>query len=315
MSRVVAVVPLYPPQSRVGAWLATHELLAGLVRRGHDVVVYRRLSRSNQYMLDGIDVRPGYWLEPIDFSISHADVVISHCGDDGMAPYLATRHGVPSVRMVHGHHLDIADRLTGSALAVFNSNTLAADADWPGPQIVIPPAVRADARATPGKRVTLVNLSHAKGGSLFWELARRMRSTRFLGVKGGWGIQPVYRRTNVEVLATVRNMARVYGQTRILLMPSLHETYGLVGVEALSCGIPVIAHPTPGLRESLGGAGIFADRNDPDAWVEAITALAAPTAWAEASARATARFAELDPAADLERFATAIESLTTVGAA
>ena len=40
------------------------------------------------------------------------------------------------------------------------------------------------------------------------------------------------------------------------------ESYGRVAVEAACCGIPTIAHPTPGLVESLGEAGIFVDRND-----------------------------------------------------
>ncbi|MFE4971343.1 glycosyltransferase [Kitasatospora sp. NPDC056651] len=50
---------------------------------------------------------------------------------------------------------------------------------------------------------------------------------------------------------------RVYARSRVVLMPSSHESWGRVGVEAFASGIPVIAHPTPGLAECLGHAGIY----------------------------------------------------------
>jgi glycosyltransferase involved in cell wall biosynthesis len=65
----------------------------------------------------------------------------------------------------------------------------------------------------------------------------------------------------------------VWAQTRVLMVPSVHESYGMAAVEALASGIPVIAHPTPGLREALGDAGTFVDRADVRAWVAAIKEL------------------------------------------
>lgn len=312
--KIVAVTPLYPPTSRVGAWLATHELLAGLARQGHKVHVFRRLSSSAGYTLDDVRVSSGQLRSQLNPAIVDCDVVVSHCGDDGLAAELAARFDKPSVRMVHGFHPDTRGLLDGAALAVFNSKSLQTAAGWEGPQIVVPPPIRPGLAATPGDRVTLVNLSPDKGGSLFWRLARRMPNEEFLGVKGGWGIQPVYSADNVAVYDATEHMARVYAQTRMLLMPSLTETYGLVGVEALSCGIPVIAHPTPGLLESLDDAGIFVDRDNEPGWVDAIDRLSDPAEWAAMSARARARVARLDPAGDLARFAQAVGSLVRVAA-
>ncbi|WP_262928542.1 glycosyltransferase family 4 protein [Streptomyces sp. CBMA152] len=47
----------------------------------------------------------------------------------------------------------------------------------------------------------------------------------------------------------------VYSRSRVILMPSLYESWGRVAVEAFASGIPVIAHTTPGLVESMGEAG------------------------------------------------------------
>ncbi|UQA91872.1 hypothetical protein [Streptomyces halobius] len=44
-------------------------------------------------------------------------------------------------------------------------------------------------------------------------------------------------------------------------------------MEPFASGIPVIAHPTPGLVESLGDARIFAYRDDLNAWIHALRSL------------------------------------------
>ncbi|MFE4971342.1 hypothetical protein ACFRAR_04405 [Kitasatospora sp. NPDC056651] len=50
-------------------------------------------------------------------------------------------------------------------------------------------------------------------------------------------------------------------------------------------------------------------RDDLDAWLSALTAVLKPDAWAQASARALERSAELDPAADLTSWVEAVEAL------
>lgn len=56
-------------------------------------------------------------------------------------------------------------------------------------------------------------------------------------------------------------------------MPSKRESWGRVAVESMSLGIPVIAHPTQGLKESLGEAGLFASRYKPEEWIGLIRKL------------------------------------------
>jgi hypothetical protein len=131
-------------------------------------------------------------------------------------------------------------------------------------------------------------------------------------VQGAYGRQviPPVVPPNVTLAAnTPRIRDEVYARTRILLMPSEYESWGRTGVEAMASGIPVIAHPTPGLRESLGDAGIFVDRDDTAGWADAIAELSDPDVYAQVSRRAAARARELDPAEDLETWRAAVESL------
>jgi hypothetical protein len=305
---VAAIVPNYPPASRVGAWLCTHRYLAHLAARGHGVVVIPRAGdHERAFSLDGVDVARS--CESAVVHASRSDLVISHAGDAGYGAQIAATCGKPNVRLVHGH-LDDPTALDGAELIVFNSHALAATLDCAGPSIVCHPPVIADEhRTTPGDRVTLVNMCEPKGGELFWRLAR-CSPRKFLGVRGDYGTQYIDSMPNVDVIPTTTNMRDdVWARTRILLMPSERETWGMVGVEAMASGIPVIAHPTDGLRESLGSAGVFVDREDGQGWLDAIDRLHKPKEWAKASARALARSAELDPTADLERFATAMESI------
>lgn len=303
--QVACVVPLYPPTSRVGAWLATHAYLSHLASQGWQVDVYRYLTRGDRYAIDGVTV------QDLPKRIS-ADVFVGHLGDNGTAAKYAK--GRPLVQFVHGwvdHHVE---RLVGGVV-VANSHATARWIDRPCVvcEPITDPTVHA---ASPGDAVTLVNLAEVKGGRLFHLLTQSMPDTRFIGVRGGWGRQFIRRAANVTISPPVEDMRTVWSQTRILLMPSEREAWGMAGVEAMCSGIPVIAHPTDGLVESLGDAGIFVDRRDLAGWRAAIEQLGDPTEWAAASAKAKHRAAVLasDTQARLARFIDAVEQLVAVKA-
>lgn len=299
--RVLGVMPLYPPFSLVGAWLSTHVLLKRLAERGHHVDVRTVYSPLN-YEHEGVNVLGK--LTDTDADIQGYDVVVSHHGDDE-AKVADACHAAekPHVLMVHG----TPETSKPATLTVYNSESSRDGRDG----IVVRPHVDpADYRTTPGDMVTLVNLSSEKGGWVLRLIARAMPDTRFLGVLGGYGRQIHSRESNVELIqSTVEMRDRVYARTRILLMPSQAETWGRVGIEAMASGIPVIAHPTPGLEESLGSAGIFVDREDIEGWVAAIRSLEDPDEYEHRSGLALRRSAALDTGDDVERFADAVEAL------
>ncbi len=58
-----------------------------------------------------------------------------------------------------------------------------------------------------------------------------------------------------------RALAAHYAAADVLVMPSRTETFGLVMLEALACGVPVAAFPAPGPTDVIGdsGAGVLAD--------------------------------------------------------
>lgn len=325
--RILARLHAYPPVHNAGAEWMAHSMLSALAGRGHDVQVWLSVynGRRVPYELDGVRVIPAAARLDYASAVKTADAVISHLENVPSAAALARGWGRPLVVLCHNTFLPTWRNMASgtTALAVYNSQWMRAEAELffgdyptacrPLQEIVVRPPVHAEQyRTVPGDAITLINLFEPKGGGLFWELAERMPDRRFLGVTGAYGDQVVKDLPNVEVAGHVPGhemAAQVYGQTRVLLMPSVYESWGRTGVEAIASGIPVIAHPTPGLCESLGEAGIFMDRQDPGGWVATLRALEDPAEWQAASDRALSRSKELDPADDLTRWCDAIEAL------
>lgn len=210
------------------------------------------------------------------------------------------------------------------ALVVWNSEWVRERSTWPGRSIVVYPLVDPDQyRTKRGNLVVQVNLSADKGGHLFWELARRLPDRRFLGVMGGWGRQviPSDPPPNVELMEYTHDPREIYARARVILMPSKDlgepgtrpawtESFGRVAIEAAASGIPTIAHPTPGLVEALGEAGIFANRHDVGAWVDALTRLDDRRTYNRYARAARKRSRDLDARGQLDVLERALESIT-----
>lgn len=317
-AHVLGMLPDYPPRG-VGSWVMTHALLRALAARGHRVDVVLSAPGA-PYERDGVHVWPHVSKrDPFAF-LPGAHVIVTHVEIGGRAVALGEAYGVPVVQIAHntGPVAETAMRRRPAALTVFNSEharVLLGEAC--GRSVVVrPPVDPAEYATKPGDAVTLVNLTADKGAEIFYQLAERIPSQRFLGVRGGYGTQILPHGPgdlpNVEVVEHVppeRMRDQVYARTRVLLMPSRHESWGRTGVEAMCSGIPVIAHPTPGLRESLGDAGVFVDRDDIDGWEQALRTLLDGRRWRAASRCAKSRAAELDPTEDLSTWCREVETL------
>jgi glycosyltransferase involved in cell wall biosynthesis len=53
-----------------------------------------------------------------------------------------------------------------------------------------------------------------------------------------------------------QDLSRYYSASNVLVLPSRFETFGLVLLEALACGLPVAAYPVPGPLDVIGTAPV-----------------------------------------------------------
>jgi glycosyltransferase involved in cell wall biosynthesis len=65
-------------------------------------------------------------------------------------------------------------------------------------------------------------------------------------------------------------LCRHYNEARLLAFASLEEGFGLPAVEAMACGLPVVAHNAHAVAEVVGDAGLLVDAADEDALASAI---------------------------------------------
>lgn len=317
---VGAIVDRYPPFVNAGAEWMLHAMLRHLVRAGHRAIVATEVDDVHD--VEGVEVWPVRRAAEVG---RLADVLVGHLYWTPLVVETADANATPLLYIVHNDAQLSHWKLTPDDLTAVVWNALwmrEAHPRWGGPSTVVRPPVLLDdyrlgRNPAEAEFVTLVNPNPDKGAEVFYELARRRPDLRFATVDGGYGQQLRPKGLgNVERLPATGAIAEdVYARTRVLCVPSRYESWGRVAVEAMCSGIPVIAHPTPGLVEALGPAGIYADRDDPDAWAEALALLDDPGAYAVWSQAALDRAVHLDEQArtDLARWERLCCTAATLG--
>jgi len=275
-ARVLAVVHGWMPYLAAGSERMMQHMLDALPREEFEVTVLS-LGHSDDrhrqvpYTYQGLPVHVGY-KPPVE-----PDIIITHHGPSARVVQ-AIAQDYPEARVVavyHNERYDIPDiQALNAELQVFNTFWVGhslfmpgAAGFIPGPgHIVVHPPLEFDRHSVDetGSAVTLVNLQENKGVHVFQELARRMPDVRFLGVEGTHGQQERPKIPNIEYMPVTQDMRDVWRKSRVVLMPSGYESYGMVAAEAQVNGIPVIANPTLGLVECLGDAGIYIPRENID---------------------------------------------------
>ncbi|WP_086859889.1 glycosyltransferase family 4 protein [Streptomyces milbemycinicus] len=323
---VVAWIHFGVPYRRAGSETMLHTMMRALKDAGLDVLVVCSAmpEAPPSWEADGI---PYAALDPLaaDGAIRsmRPRILVSHHDFAESSISLSKGIGARSVLVVHSD-FDIAARPLAlwPDLVVYNTEwvrrSLAPrylEVDHIPSLVVHPPVIPEEHRApTRGDRVTLVNLNRHKGVDTWRGAAANLRTRPFLGVIGGHGkqiLRPVLR--NMRIIPQTSNMrGDVWAHTRVLMMPSIYESYGMAAVEALASGIPVIAHPTSGLREALGNAGMFIDREDVRSWVAAIRELypdGERRAAAVAAAFARSAFLANQMGAEIKQWVEAVQAL------
>ena len=153
---------------------------------------------------------------------------------------------------------------------------------------------------TEGDCITLINANLLKGLGVLVELAQRFPNRKFLGVRPYYNRVAVPTLPNIEWMDLQEDIRTVLQKTRILIVPSVYESWGRVAFEGMYNGIPVLytkpltngASPgfvtgsTEGMAAWIGDSGIPCDRTNLDDWIRGIQTLDDPEVYADYSNRA-----------------------------
>lgn len=316
---ILSLCTRYLP-SQAGAENMMHMVHKYLISAGHTVtaVAIYKDDLPELEVIDGVNVirvpqDKGYDIvvRAVHQTQPRPDVLFAQFG---LQPYVIEHASImnfPVVVWCHGeygyNHTVQAGLTEAVDLFVFNGTTMYEECGRNPKHVIVNPPVdreRVLSRDRDPKEITLINLCEWKGGDVFHAIARRLPKFKFLGVEGGYGDQlNTDLPENMRILPHGQDMRAVYGTTKILVMPSTKESFGMAGLEAQLNGIPVIASNIKHIHESLGKGAIFVDRDDLDSWVTVIRRLMSdPDFYMELSVRARANVRRFDFTRDMHDF-------------
>lgn len=257
----------YPPLWSMGGEISTHRTL----RTVPGSVVFTETPED--YTLDGVSVRQitNVTIQGVmtDAKSSGASVLFAHSTLSQVTVQAARRLKIPVILAVHAPPRFAADlRKAWSAAKVRLYNTEAARTEWNDhkgwllhPPVGKPPMIDS---VGPHDALTLTSSLLNKGVTQTLELARLWPDRRFIIMRspahrthGAVDFEDeVARLKNVEVWDRLHpdDMNRLWAETRVLLVPSRYETYGLSALEAAWHGIPSVHVDTIHVREGIGDA-------------------------------------------------------------
>lgn len=109
--------------------------------------------------------------------------------------------------------------------------------------------------------------------------------------KRGWGYQEIFatvQRLRLEEWVTFTgyvpeaDLPLLYNAADLFVYPSLYEGFGLPPLEAMACGVPVVASDVSSIPEVVGDGGLLVDPRDSEAWRTAMERVLADPALGEA---------------------------------
>lgn len=276
----------------VHAWAGTHNSGAEWTVQHYAKFLHQKgcnievILPENQIYPDGekfafIKFITGYYSNDFFLALQNANVIFTHLDSTGIAINWARHYKKHLVFLSHNDHDYRIVRARQLNISVVYNNKAnqknVAGGPYPNPTIVCKPPIFPDDvkyNRKHGQNVTLINCNENKGGKILVELAKRLPKIKFLGVLGSYGeqiIDDTYK--NLKYVPQTPDVHLVYGKSNIVLMPSDYESYGRVALEAAINRLPVICTPTDGLKECLGAAGLYFDREDIDGMAKKIEEL------------------------------------------
>ena len=214
----------------------------------------------------------------------------------------------------------IREAMRATDFAIYNTEVAARE--WGEPKaLVVHPPINAmpNNTSTKGDAYTLLSSLRNKGVETVLSLAKIYPDKRFIIVRSPaeptHGLPDIEERAallpNVELHPRVppEEVHKYLKQTRILLVPSRYETYGMSAIEAAGYGIPTVHVDTPHVREGIGDGAILVPGLNVEATAQGIETIERNYEAYSLNARKRAEWLAARQAIELERFAEFVDTV------
>jgi hypothetical protein len=325
---VAALTHGYPPFWNMGGEVSLHRTISVLDNRK---VVFTKTDE--EYSFEGVEVKKIDTPDVLNIKASpmpiakqllevDAKVVIGQNELSLPAVHAARAAGAISVVNVHTpprFGRNIREALVYADYAIYNTQTAATQWGEPDALVVHPPISEIPSNtSTNGDAYTLLSSLRNKGVQVVLDLAKLYPEKRFIIVRSPaeptHGLPDLEERAaelpNVELHPRVdpKDVYKYFEQTRILLVPSMYETYGMSAIEAAGYGIPCVHVDTPHVREGIGEAAVLVSPLSVEETAMGIELIESNYKAYSEAARAKAEWLHARQAQELEKFAYFIAS-------
>ena len=293
---------IYLPHQRAGSEIYLHRVVKYLITKGHQVKAVTRCPEN--YTYEGID----FYKAKDNYKDCHNDLWdwadLVFCQLSGTY-YAMNKQRLKAKKVINFAHNNVGYpqvNIRSNVYTVYNCENTKRELNYNQETYTLyaPIDYRDFSTDRPNAEyVTLINHNENKGGQILIDIAKRMPNVKFMAVQGGYYHQIKDEKVkNIKYVPLVDDVRKYLAMTRVLIAPSEYESYGMAQIEALCCNIPVICSDIPGFRDSVSDAGIFVERNNIEAWVDAITNIDT----IQTKKTPLERAKELDPTKELPKF-------------
>jgi len=319
---VVALSHGYPPLWNMGGEVSLHRSM--LAVKGKRAVL---TNTEAEYYIDGIQVTQINTPDVLDINANPvpiakqlkdlgARVVIGQNELSLPAVNAANYIGAASIVNVHTppkYGKSIRQAVVNADYAVYNTKTSAKQWGEPEALVLHPPISDLPSdTSTNGDAYTCLSSLQNKGVEVMLSLAEMYPDKRFIIVRSP--AEPTHGISNLEERASrlpnlelhprvdPKDVYKYLKQTRVLVVPSRYETYGMSAIEAAGYGIPTVHVDTPHVREGIGDAAVLVPALDLERTANGIELIEKDYDRYSLGARARAEFISKRQVQELEKF-------------
>ena len=274
---VVGISHGYPPFWNMGGEVSLHRTMCAIKDR--KVVL---TATDKEYVFEGVEVKKIDVPDVLDINSNPIAISKQLIEVDAKAVIGQNELSLPAVKaagitgaisIVNVHTpprfgANIREAVVHSDYAIYNTRTAATQWGEPDALVIHPPISEIPSNtSTNGDAYTLLSSLRNKGVQVVLDLAKLHPDKRFIIVRSP--AEPTHGIANLEDQAaklpnvelhprvSPEEVHKYLEQTRVLLVPSMYETYGMSAIEAAGYGIPSIHVDTPHVREGIGDAAVL----------------------------------------------------------